>query len=165
MTSRLRTHRRPPRRRRRMDEVEQIWPGYFHNPDEKFDPDKQYDPSHSCLFWRECCTKNINLMPTPLRTMEGQAGNIYNKKKKKFIETEMLKVKAALLKSIQNKYETKHNVKKIMAVIKTYTWYCNELLRVKKFHQSQNNWPPAAAAVAQGAPAPSGHQVTPSIFI
>ena len=138
MTSRLRTHNspsqtRPPRRRRRQ-EIAQIWPGYFHNPDEEFNPDEQYDPSHNCLFWQECCSKNINLMPTFLRTMEGEAGNIYNEKKNKFLETEMLKVKAILLENIQNKYETKHNVEKIMAVIKTYTWYCNELLRVKKFN-------------------------------
>ena len=107
MTSRLRTHNsraRPPRRRRRQ-EIAQIWPGYFHNPDEEFNPDEQYDPSHNCLFWQECCKKNINIMPTFLRTMEGEAGNIYNEKKNKFLETEMLKVKAILLENIQNNTE------------------------------------------------------------
>ena len=107
------------------------WSGFFLEPGKNdYNPDQIYDPSHNCVFWKECCAKNINLMPTILRKMEEERGNIFNSKKRQFLETEMSKVKAVIEDNIKDKYEKLHNIERIMAAMKTYTWYCNELLRI-----------------------------------
>ena len=102
--------------------------GYFKTD---YDPDEKYDPNHLCEEWGECCTKNLNFKPSQLIAAEQDKKNPLNKAKVKSLETEMKKLKEILLENLQNEYETPKQPATIIAMMKTYSWLCNELLRVK----------------------------------
>ena len=102
--------------------------GYFKTD---YNPDEKYDPNHLCLEWRECCTKNLNFKPSQLMAAEQDKKNPLNKAKVKSLETEMKKLKEILLENLQNEYETPKQAASIISMMKTYSWLCNELLRVK----------------------------------
>ena len=57
--------------------------------------------------------------------------NPLNKAKVKSLEEEMKKLKKILLENLQNEYETPKQAASIISMMKTYSWLCNELLRVK----------------------------------
>jgi len=102
--------------------------GYFKTD---YDPDEKYDPNHLCEEWGECCTKNLNFKPSQLIAAEQDKKNPLNKAKVKSLETEMKKLKEILLENLQNEYETPKQAASIISMMKTYSWLCNELLRVK----------------------------------
>ena len=102
--------------------------GYFKSD---YDPNEQYDSKHFCEKWSECCTKNLNLKPSHLMEAELDKKNPLNKKRVVSIEKEMKKLKEILLKNLQDEYETPKQPEAIIAMMKTYSWLCNELLRVK----------------------------------
>ena len=102
--------------------------GYFKTD---YDPDEKYDPNHLCEEWGECCTKNLNFKPSQLIAAEQDKKNPLNKAKVKSLETEMKKLKEILLENLQNEYETPKQAACIISMMKTYSWLCNELLRVK----------------------------------
>ena len=102
--------------------------GYFKTD---YDPDEKYDPNHLCEEWGECCTKNLNFKPSQLIAAEQDKKNPLNKAKVKSLEEEMKKLKKILLENLQNEYETPKQPATIIAMMKTYSWLCNELLRVK----------------------------------
>ena len=102
--------------------------GYFKTD---YNPDEKYDPNHLCLEWGECCTKNLNFKPSQLIAAEQDKKNPLNKAKVKSLEEEMKKLKKILLENLQNEYETPKQAASIISMMKTYSWLCNELLRVK----------------------------------
>ena len=102
--------------------------GYFKTD---YNPDETYDPNHLCLEWGEFCTKNLNFKPSQLIAAEQDKKNPLNKAKVKSLETEMKKLKEILLENLQNEYETPKQAASIISMMKTYSWLCNELLRVK----------------------------------
>lgn len=102
--------------------------GYFKTD---YDPDEKYDPNHLCEEWGECCKKNLNFKPSQLIAAEQDKKNPLNKAKVKSLETEMKKLKEILLENLQNEYETPKQAASIISMMKTYSWLCNELLRVK----------------------------------
>ena len=102
--------------------------GYFKTD---YNPDETYDPNHLCLEWGECCTKNLNFKPSQLIAAEQDKKNPLNKAKVKSLEEEMKKLKKILLENLQNEYETPKQAASIISMMKTYSWLCNELLRVK----------------------------------
>ena len=102
--------------------------GYFKTD---YDPDEKYDPNHLCEEWGECCTKNLNFKPSQLIAAEQDKKNPLNKAKVKSLEEEMKKLKKILLENLQNEYETPKQAASIISMMKTYSWLCNELLRVK----------------------------------
>ena len=102
--------------------------GYFKTD---YNPDEKYDPNHLCQEWGECCTKNFNFKPSQLSAAEEDKKNPLNKKKVKSLEGEMKKLKEILLKNLQDEYETPKEAETMIAMMKTYSWLCNELLRVK----------------------------------
>ena len=138
-----------PRRRRRNNQVSPGWTldlrlqptndfifmgkngkfeGYFKTD---YNPDEKYDPNHLCPEWAECCTKNLNFKPSQLIAAEQDKKNPLNKAKVKSLETEMKKLKEILLENLQDEYETPKEPASIISMMKTYSWLCNELLRVK----------------------------------
>ena len=102
--------------------------GYFKTD---YNPDEKYDPNHLCPEWAECCTKNLNFKPSQLIAAEQDKKNPLNKAKVKSLETEMKKLKEILLENLQDEYETPKEPASIISMMKTYSWLCNELLRVK----------------------------------
>lgn len=102
--------------------------GYFKT---NYNPDEKYDPNHLCEEWDECCTKNLNFKPSQLTEAEQDKKNPLNKKKVKSLEGEMKKLKEILLKNLQDEYETPRQAQSMISMMKTYSWLCNELLRVK----------------------------------
>ena len=102
--------------------------GYFKTD---YDPDEKYDPNHLCEEWGECCTKNLNFKPSQLTEAEQDKKNPINKAKVKSLEGEMKKLKEILLKNLQDEYETPRQAETMISMMKTYSWLCNELLRVK----------------------------------
>ena len=102
--------------------------GYFKTD---YDPDEKYDPNHLCEEWGECCTKNLNFKPSQLIAAEQDKKNPLNKAKVKSLEAEMKKLKEILLKNLQDEYETPRQAETMISMMKTYSWLCNELLRVK----------------------------------
>ena len=102
--------------------------GYFKTD---YNPDEKYDPNHLCEEWGECCTKNLNFKPSQLTAAEQDKKSPLNKAKVKSLEGEMKKLKEILLKNLQDEYETPRQAETMISMMKTYSWLCNELLRVK----------------------------------
>jgi len=107
------------------------WPGYFVSLKESFNVDEKFDPKHLCLRWDDCCTKNWKLMPTILLKAEKDKNNPVHKAKVKCLEKQMAILKTQLIENLKNEYDEKQKAENMIAMMKTYSWLCSELLRVK----------------------------------
>ena len=105
-----------------------LFEGYFKI---NYNPDEQYDHMHLCAEWGECCSKNFALKPTHLIAAEQDKKNPIHKKKVKSLEKEMKSIKKIIIKNLLDEYENPRQPETIIALMKTYSWLCNELLRVK----------------------------------
>lgn len=109
------------------------WKGFFVPQETKktFNPKNIWDPNHICTTWKECCSENFYLAPTNLLKLEEKKGNIQHTHKMQFLETELNIIKNLIIEHLNNDFKNESQVKQLMAMMKTYTWLCSELIRVK----------------------------------
>ena len=109
------------------------WKGFFIPKETKstFQPNKIWNPNHICTTWKKCCSENFYLAPTHLLKLEEKKGSFQNKQKIKFLEMELNIIKNIIVKHLNNNFKNKNQVKQLMSMMKTYTWLCSELIRVK----------------------------------
>jgi hypothetical protein len=108
-----------------------VWNGFFILKDESYNPNEIYDPNHCCAVWKQCCSTNLLLKPRHLSTKEEESGSKLNIKRVQSIETELVIIKKQLLKALNKNIETKQNAMLLMGIMKTYSWLCSELIRLK----------------------------------
>ena len=130
----------PPPFRRRLNPTQNLnipfqdsWKGFFTSKEMEstFQPTKIWDPNHICTSWKKCCSENFYLAPTHLLKLEEKKGSLQNKQKIKFLEKELNIIKNYIIKHLNNDFKNENQVKQLMAIMKTYTWLCSELIRVK----------------------------------
>jgi len=128
MTSENRTLRRI---RQRLEF--QPWRGYFSIPNT--DPAEEYNPLHFCESWDKCCSKNLLIKPTILLNIEKDTTSKLHKNKVKWIEEKMKSQKEEIFNNLKDNYEKKHEIETIVSRLKTYIWFANEIVRIKKFKE------------------------------
>ena len=105
------------------------WCGFFHNP-ENVDPDKKYDPKHSCIRWKPCCSKNLLLKPSNLLEIERDPSTNIHKRRVEWLKNNMKKQKKHIIDNLKDNYENTINIQKIQSMLKTYIWFLNELSQI-----------------------------------
>ena len=131
--------RRPQRRRLVSEESDEQtfsfqrgWRGYFtSSKEERLKIDEKFDPEHLCVLWGDCCTENWKLMPTPLLECQKDKNNPAHMAKVKCLEKQMKILKTQLIENLKNEYDEKRKAENMITMMKTYSWLCGELLRVK----------------------------------
>jgi len=117
------------RRRRARHRLENFvfkpWHGYF-----QFDPNNKYDSTHLCPIWQRCCWENLKLKPSHLIESEKKKGSRAHKIRLNILQKQLDNARDILKQNISN-YSTSHDLEKLIEILKTYTWLCNELLKIK----------------------------------
>lgn len=122
-------HPRFPRRQRSRHRLQNFifkpWHGYFN-----FDPKNKYDLHHSCPIWQRCCWENFKLKPSQLIELEKQKGSKAYKIRLGILQKQIDNARNILKQNISN-YSTPQDLEQLIEILKTYTWLCNELLKIK----------------------------------
>ena len=104
------------------------WNGFF--VDLNYNPDKQYNPSHFCFVWKECCSQNLLLKPNHLLKLEEERGSHLNAKRTKEIEGQFSILKKILIDKLEKQVETKTDIQMLINMMRSFSWVCSEFGRI-----------------------------------